>query len=177
MAKKAKKDNKNMIIGVCCAVVVVVVVVIAAVALATSGGNKLNDNYFVSDDTKYVLTIESDESALNEDDEAAVYMPIRTHLVYTYEGDTVTGLKSYSEYADAAAAQKAYDYMVEIGEDLNDAVVEGKYIVMTAPAEQYEGLTASDVKQQIEFMEALQNMNFDELEEAEEVEDTEEIEE
>ncbi len=57
MADRSKKDNKNVIVGSICAVVVVVVVVIVAIVLATSGGNRLNDNYFQSEGEKDVFTI------------------------------------------------------------------------------------------------------------------------
>ena len=170
MAKKAKKDNKNMIIGGICAAVAVVVVIVLAVVLAT-GGNKLDDSYFVSDGSKYVLTIESDDLEFDEEEEA--YAPIKTHLVYTYSGDEITGLKTYAEYADAASAKAALEAMKAAGEDVSEISIDGKYLVMTATPDQYEGMTASDVKQQIEFMEMMKNMDLDDstTEEGEVVED------
>ena len=161
MADKAKKDNKNVIIGSICAVVVVAVIVIVAVVLATSGSNKLNDDYFKSDGQKYVLTVETDQTAIEDTDEE--YVPVKTHMVYTYSGDTITGLKLYYEYADADTAKKALEEMKSAAgdEDLGDVVVEGKYVITTAPEEQYKDLTASDIKAQIEFMDALKKMNLE----------------
>ena len=171
MAGKSKKknNNKNLIIGICVAVVVVVAIVLAVVFAVRGGG--ISDSYFVSDGSKYVLTVESDDLTFDEDEEA--YAPIRTHMVYEYSGDEITGLKSYYEYADANAAKAAYDQMVAAGEELKGAEINGKYIVVTAEAEDYEGMTASDVKQQIEFMEMLKNMNLDEDGESDEA--TEEV--
>lgn len=165
MAKKAK-DNKNLIIGIC--VAVVLVVAIALIAIFVLRGNGINDSYFVSDDTKYVLTVESDDLSFDEED--AAYIPLRTHMVYTYSGDEITGLKSYYEYADANAAKAAYDQMVASGEEVGNAELNGKYIVLTAEADEYDGMTASDVKQQIEFMEMLKNMDLDEGDTADEAE-------
>ena len=171
MAKETKKNNKNMIIGICCAVVVVIVVIVACV-LATSG-NKLDDSYFVSDGSKYVITMESDDLEVDEGEEA--YVPAKTHVVYTYSGDEITGMKTYAEYADADLAQKAFDAMVAAGEDMEGIVVDGKYIVKTNPAEDYQDMTASDVKSYIDMMESLKNMDLtdgsDTEEEAVEVEE------
>lgn len=172
-ASKAKKDNKNLIIGGICAAVVAVVIIIVAVVLATNG-NKINDDYFVSDGTKYVLTLDSSE--YDADEEEAVYMPIKTHLVYTYSGDEITGLKTYAEYADEAAAKAAYQAMKDAGEDMTGVEIVGKYLVQTAAEEEYEGMTASEVKDYIEFMQNLDNMTFDE-DEAEVLDDGTEVDE
>ena len=161
MADKSKKDNKNVIIGVVCAVVAVIVIAIIAAVVATSGKSGLSDVYFQSDGQKYVLTIETDQTAIEETDEA--YVPVKTHLVYTYSGDQITGLKLYYEYADEDTAKKALEEMKSAAgsEDLGEVVVEGKYVIATAPEDQYKDLTASDVKAQIEFMESLKNMNLE----------------
>lgn len=159
-AKASKKSNKNLIIGICAAVAVVAIIIVAVV-LATRGG--LNDDYFVSDGTKYVLTIESDDTSETSDESA----PLKTHLVYTYEGDKITGMKSYYVYADANTAKAAYDAMKEAGgEEAEGIELNGKYIIMTAEEDVYKDLTTSDVKQQIEFMEMLKNMDTDSLDES-----------
>lgn len=162
--KKAKKNNKNMIIGVCVAVAIVVVIIITA--FAVGAGNKLNDSYFVSDDTKYVLTMEGDElgAGITEGDGSEV-TPVKTHIVYTYSGDEITGAFFYLEYADEAQAKTAYEnYQDEWKEEgIKDFKTNGKYLVIEMEASQYEGKTASDVKQEFELYESLKNMNFDEM--------------
>ena len=169
--KKAKNKggNKNIIIGACCAVVVVVVIVVAIV-LAVTSGNRLGDAYFVSDDTKYVLTVESDDMVIDEEEEA--YAPVKTHLVYTYSGDEITGLKAYYEYADNASAKAAYDYILSSGEETGEVAIDGKYVIITAAPEEYEGLTASDVKQQVEFMEMMKSMNTEGTDESGNIDDS-----
>ena len=171
MANK-KSNNKGLIIGICSAVVVVVIIIVAV--LVATNANKLNDSYFVSDGSKYVLTLESDEALIAEDDS----QPVKTHIVYTYSGDEITGAKTYEEYKDAASAQKAYDAYKEAGEDMSNVAVDGKYLIITATPDQYEGVTATDVKQQIEFIESLKNLNLDESTEdtGEVVESTEAVE-
>ncbi len=168
-SKSKTKDNKNLIIGICCLAVVALAAIVAVVLVSNSG---LNDGYFVSDDTKYVFTLESDEKDLSEDEDA----PVKTHIVYTYEGDKVTGLKSYYVYADADKAKTAFDKMKESAgeEESNSIELNGKYIIITAEEDVYKDLTASDVKQQIEFMESLKNTNTEELDEQDQTEATEE---
>ena len=156
MAKK-NKDNNKLMIGLCSAVAVIVVVVVAII-LATRGTN-LDDSYFVSDGTKYVLTVESDE--LDFSDDEAEYTPIKTHIVYTYSGDEITGMKTYAEYSSPESAKAAFEALKSAGEETEGAEVNGKYIVMTNTPDQYEGMTSADVKQQVEVMEMLKNMNLD----------------
>lgn len=157
MANK-KKDNKNMVIGGVCVAVVVVIVIVVAVVLAIRG-NGLNDGYFVSDGTKYVLTIDNESSSSDDNDS---YTPVKTHVVYTYSGDQITGMKTYGVFVDNAAAQKAYDAIKEAGEDMTNYAIDGKYIIVTANEDQYKDMKTSDVKAQIEFMESLKNMNTSE---------------
>lgn len=172
MAEKAKKkNNQNLITGICVAVVVIVVIIIAVI-LATRGGT-LNDSYFVSDGTKYVLTI---ETADIEDGETDSHAPLKVHSVYTYSGDQITGLKIYYEYADATAAKAAFDSLTdEEKSGYKEIALDGKYLVLVTNESDYEGLTASEVKQQIEFIDSLKNMNAEDaaLEETETVEVTE----
>ena len=167
-SKKANKDNKNVIIGICAAVALVVVVIVTVVLVMNS--NTLNDSYFVSDNTKYVFTLESNESDYSEGEIA----PVKTHLVYTYEGDKITSMKSYSQYADEATAKKAFDAMKEAGgEEAEDIELKGKYVIATAKEDTYKDLTASSVKQQLDFMESLKNANTDETENVDEVDESE----
>ena len=158
---KSKKNNNNLLIYICAAVVVVVVVVVAIV-LATKGGG-INDSYFVSDGTKYVLTLDQSDVSM-EDSE---YNPEKAHLVYTYSGDEITGLKAYYVYANADSAKKAAEYL-ETNFEKDRIAVDGKYVIYTAPTEEYESLTASDVKQQIEFMELLKNYDSEDYDDTEE---------
>lgn len=168
--KKTKKDNKGAIIGICSAIVVLVVVIVAVV-LATGGvGGGISDSYFVSDDSKYVLTAEADEMYADEED--GEYTPIRTHIVYTYSGDEITGMTTYAEYADNATAKAALDAMAEAGQEVDGIEVNGKYLVMVMDESAYEGVTAGDVKQVIELREALKNMDLGETDDVTEIDET-----
>ena len=156
MAKEAKKDNKNIIIGACVAIVAVAIIVIAIV-FGVNGKPALNDAYFVSDNTKYVLTLDSEDT----EDETA---PVKTHIVYFYSDDEVTGAKYYYEFKDADSAKAALETIQNSLEDANAASVDGKYIIIVADESEYKDVTASEVKEQIEFMETLKNMDYDDTE-------------
>lgn len=169
MASNAKKDNKGKIIGgICAAIIVVALIVVAVVLISRNSG--INDGYFVSDGSKYVLTIENEATG---DETTDAINPVKTHIVYTYSGEDITGMKTYGEFKDNATAQKAFDAIKEAGEDMANYAVDGKYIIVTATTDQYEGLKATDVKAQIEFMEGLKNMDMDSVDAGEEVEVTE----
>lgn len=170
-SKKSKKDNKNLIIGCCAAFVLLVAIIITIVVVVNN--NSLNDNYFVSDGSKYVLTIEADET-----DEEDQYAPLKTHQVFTYEGDKITGMKTYYVYADNDSAKAAFDALKEAIGDQEAALIEqnGKYVIITAEEESYKDLTTSDVKQQIELWESLKNMNYDDTDDAEEGTETVDVE-
>ena len=162
MAKTSSKsrknnNNKNKMVGACAAVIVLVVIIVAVV-IGISNANRLGDSYFVSDDSKYVLTYDIDPSTIEEGSEGAQYAPLKIHAVYTYEGDKITGLKEYYEYKDSASAKSAFDSLKSSSNDeKTEIAIEDKYVILTAPAEQYEGVSASTVKSQIEIIEKMKN--------------------
>lgn len=170
MAENAKKKNIGLIAGICCAVVVVAVVLI--VVLTTRGGvGGLSDAFFVSDDSKYVLTLGSEDLVVSEDEIA----PEKMHLVYFYSDEVITSEKTYYQFADEATAKQMYEYYKENNGDLYEEIaLEGKYVIITSKAEDYDGVTATDIKQQIEFMEMIKNIESDGSEETLEEGETEE---
>lgn len=155
-------NNKGLIIGICAAVVAVIAIVVGIVL--ANNHPALNDDYFVSDDTKYVISMDGDE--ITADDE---YSPVKTHMVYFYSGDEITGLKMYYEFADEATAKAAYEtYRAELPDEYTDIAVDGKYLILTADASQYEGTSADDIKQTVEFLNTLNGMDLDDTSEDEE---------
>ena len=150
-----QKTNKVWAVVGCIAIVAVVIAIIAAIVINNSG---IQDSYFKSDDTKYVLTVETDENSVDEN--MRQYTPIKMHVVYNYEGDKITGLKYYYEYADNNTAKPAADYFQQnSGDEIEAITVDGKYVVITVKASQYEGVTASDVKKQLDFIESMKQSN------------------
>ncbi|MBQ3470498.1 hypothetical protein IJH23_02195 [Candidatus Saccharibacteria bacterium] len=161
MAEDVKKNNKGLIVGICCGVVALIVAVVLIVIFVVKPGGLgggLSDAYFVSDDTKYVLTLESEQASFEEEE----YAPVKSHMVYYYSGEKITGMSVFYEYADEAAAKLAYDHIGdEAKAEAAEIKLQGKYVEIIMKEESYSDVTAEEVKQQIEFMEMLKNMNYD----------------
>lgn len=162
---KNERNNKNLAVGICSALVVLVVVIMVVV-LAVNGTKGLDDSYFVSDDSKYVLTVDSDMIEASEDEEE--YVPVKTHYVYTVADDKITGLKTYYEYNNGDDAKAAFDFLKSKDDSIN-IELNGKYVILTAPESEYEDDTPSDVKQRFEFINMMQSGNYPGAEEAETV--------
>ena len=149
MAEKAKKNNKNLIIGICTGVLIIAIIIVAVIFATKSS---LNDSYFVSDGSKYVLTVDRDMLE-TEDKENS---PIKTHIVYYYSGDAITGVTTYMEFDNDTTAKAALDLYKNADQTgVKSLKTDGKYLVVEMTEDQYKDLTASDVKQQVEFMEML----------------------
>ena len=167
MAEKAKKSNTNLIIGICVATLVIVVVAVA-IFFATRGTSQLNDAYFVSDGTKYVLTVNDDMLNTDEDTE---YIPIKTHVVYTYSGDTITSMTTYLEFANEATAKSALDYYSQKDQSgVKNISSNSKYVVVEMTDDQYSEMTAPEVKEYIDFIENIRNVDL--LNDADSTEET-----
>lgn len=150
--RKRNTNRRNLIIGGCiaavAAIIVIVVVVIANIP------KPIDDSFFVSDGTKYVLNLDSDYVEIEDE-----YAPVKSHLVYFYSGDDVTSLKIYYEYATAEDAASAYEQIASENDGAYQSVYrDGKYVVLVANEADYEELRASDIKQQIEFMDLINRM-------------------
>ncbi len=155
MAEKAKNNkNQGLILGLCIAIIIIAVIVAAIIAIMISRRNGLtglNDSYFTTDGSKYVIEMDGDD--LYVEDEISI--PNKYYLVYNYSGDNITGLKAYYQYNEIDTAQKVYQYFLDNYSSLYDSIdIDGTYIILTIPASDYEGITASDVKTQIELIEA-----------------------
>ena len=153
--REKKKLKKNLLVAVIGAVAAIVTVL---VLVFSHGGGELNENWFQSDNSKLVLTIESDPTMVAENEQT----PINSHLVYTYSDETVTSLKVYYQYENTVKAKTAYDTLHDSNNgQYKDVLLDGRYVVLVAVDSEYEHLKASDVKQQIDFMEMMKNTSSD----------------
>ena len=111
------------------------------------GHSTVDDSFFVSNDVKTTISLTPDNS-----DTTTLH---QTHVVYEYDGENVISMKTYFEYPDEESAKTAYESLKDQPEFVG-AVVNGKYIIVTADESQFKGLTASDVRQQAEAIKAFQ---------------------
>ncbi len=137
--------NKLIFFGIIIAAVIAVVI---GVCIAINLNQPINDAYFVSDDSKYVLNMKNDE-ADNHD-------VIAIHAVYYYSGDTVTGAKSFYEFEDEETAKTTYEKISPKEGDTNTYSLNGKYVVITAGEDTVKKINLEDIKTQIELYEALE---------------------
>ena len=160
MAEKAKKNNKNLIIGACVAVVAIVVIVVAVI-FATSSP-KLDDAFFKSSDTKYVMAMDS--SAFETED--GEIKPAKAYVVYNYSGDKIGSAFTYIEFADASTAKKALD-LIKSQEDIKEGAksvnTNDKYVVIEMKEETYKDLTVEMLKFYDSFLsdDDTENNNYD----------------
>ena len=157
MAERAKNGKKSLIAGICCGVVVIAVVVAVVVIALMNNKGGINDDYFVSDDTKLVMSLDGEMMAFDGD----IPVPSKIHSVYTIDGDKISSLKGYYVYENADAAKEALDKVKEMLQgtsEYGEITVDGKYIVLVAAEEEYKDLTVENVKQQIQLMELFKNM-------------------
>lgn len=163
MAKEAK-DTKKLIIGIVGAVAAIAIIVVVAIVILKNKKPTLNDDYFKSDGSKLVISIDGDAS------ESGL---VKQHQVYTYEGEKITGFKSYAEFESTEKAKEAYDKYnsaEEFKSEFKNVEIDGKYVILTVPEEQYKDLTTSTIKSYIDLLESVKNANL----EATSVEGTEE---
>ena len=140
----ATRGRSKKIFYVICATTVAILITVVSVVVLLSIPQPITEDYFVSDDTKTVITLTANGN--------------NTYLVYTHDGDTVTGLKTYFKYADQETARNTFE-VAKNQPELKNAFLNGQYIVVTADESQYKGLTVSDIKQQTEALHLFQNTN------------------
>lgn len=120
----------------------IVVVIIIAVIITTP---KINyESYFVTDDSKDVITLE-----VSEEDAARTNL-IRSHIVYTYDNDKITSLKTYYEYDNNESAKKSIGGIRNANQNAESIIIDDNYIIVAASRDQYENLAPKDIKQQAE---------------------------
>lgn len=144
--RKSPSENTSKIICLIIGIIAIVAIIFAIV-FAVKGAT-INDAYFVSDGSKLVINLDNDY------DDNVVVAPIKSHLVYYYSGDKITGVKYYYEFSSNEKALEAYNEL-KSNDDFNESEIalNGKYIIFTFPSSQYEGTTVEDVKSYMQIVE------------------------
>lgn len=143
MSKAKQLINFKTIFGA----VIVVLLIVVVVVLVVMNKTTYNDDYFVSDDTKLVLSMDARISGFEESE----YMPPITRVVYYYSGDTISGVRVFYEYRNNEIAKKAYETIgKEDKEWAASKALNDKYIIFDMTKEQYEGLNTNQIRESIE---------------------------
>ncbi len=141
------KEKKRIINGKTVFSVFIVLLLIAVVTtLFFMNRVTYDDDYFVTDDTKIVLSMDAKTTGFED----SKYVPPITHVVYYYSGDEITGVKVFYEYKDNEVARKANEKISMDGKDwANSKALNGKYIIFSMNKDEYEGVTATDTRESV----------------------------
>ena len=152
MNKRKRIINGKTIFGA----LIVVLLIVVIVVLSTMNRVQYNDDYFVTDDTKIVLSMDADETTFES---SAYVLPI-THVVYYYSGDTINGVKVFFEYKNEQVAKKANSNLPTDDKDwAAGKALNGKYVIYDMKKEEFEGLSAEDIRNSVESI--MENQGFD----------------
>ena len=172
MDKKAN-DKKNLI-AICASIIAVIIIIVVVVLAINRGPNQLGNNFFTSDDTKLVIPLDGDR--ITSDSEEP--LPEKTYLVYYYAGDTITKYQTFQKYSNEEDAKKALVYFQDTVADLFEEISrDGDYIIITHEADDYNWITAEDVRQQIEYNNGVEQIQTENTEESTETVEEEVIDE
>ncbi len=123
--------------------VIVVLLIVVTVVLVKMGNRGYSDEYFVTDNTKIVLSSGYDSAY-----EDTAYRPPIMHRVYYYSGEKITGIKIFFEYMNEGIAKKAYEHItLDKKEWAEDKTLSGKYIIFNMKKELYETMTTERARQ------------------------------
>ena len=169
-AKNKKDQKKRNIIIACVAAAIVIIAIIVAIVINKNALN--NGSFFVSDGSKLVIPLKSGDRISSDEDEPA---PQKTYFVYYYKDNDITDLKVYQEYANDSVAKEAYSYYKNnLSPYLKDISIDGKHVIVTHLPEEYEGITADDVRMTIKYNEENNGEALDDSTDEGTEEDTEE---
>ena len=146
-----KQDGTRVVAIMIVALVFVVLLVSLIVGMGAMKNEQYSDDYFVSDGSKLVLSLDkATTSFVNEDSEPDV-----THIVYYYSGGNIREVKIFFAYNDGDEAKTADE---KIGEDYKEWAVSkevnGKYLIFEVDQETLEGVTTEEIRDNIENMKA-----------------------
>jgi len=123
--------------------------VIVGLILFFSRQEPIPDDYFVTDDKKIVLSLDKEIASF----ENGEFEPEFTRIVYYRDGDKISNVKVYYEYETEEEAREAYD-KISIEEFATAKRLNGRYIVLQARGDTFEGLTVDEVQRQVESFRA-----------------------
>lgn len=151
--QKQKIDLKSWIMAGCAMIALAIVI---TMIIILNQNEEIESDYFRSDDTKIVLTMDKETAALDDSE----WEPEITHMVYYYDGNKITGAKAFYEYDDAAEAKEAYDNL-GVGEFSESKKLNGRFVVFVIKKRQYDGMTVEELKENIELLKQIDALILD----------------
>lgn len=152
--KRVKEIDHKTWIWVCLSIIALVFVIIAIVNF--SQNESYDSSYFHDGDGRIVLTMDRDSASLDD----SIYEPNITHIVYYYEGDNITGVKAFYEYATEAEAKTAYAHL-GLGSFADSKRLSGRFIVFNVKRAMYENVTVEFLKNDRELLKDIDALILD----------------
>lgn len=158
--KQAKnKDQKTQIdrrtwVLVAFAAVALILVIIAIINFTKR--ETYDSSYFHDAEGRIVLTMDRDTAALDD----SIYEPNITHIVYYYEGNSVTNVKAFYEYLTEDEAKIAYEHL-DLGTFAVSKSLNGRFIVFEINRAMYKDLTVETLKSDVESMKSIDGLILD----------------
>ena len=129
--------------------VLLVAIIAISIVLGFYGHDELNDDYFVSDANKIVMTVNGQNASPIEEESG--YGPVKVYTVYYHVGDNVTGAKVFYEYINNDEAKTAYE-KINL-EDKDWAInkgIDNKYIIIQYNKDLLKGFTIEQIRNSVE---------------------------
>ena len=143
-SKKASSFN-GLIKGAWFKYAIVAIIALASVALVVlligALPRSLGDDFFVTTDSKYVLSADLPES------DSDPYVPIRIYTVYNHKDGEIIDAKYYYLYSNEEKARASFDKFLSDanGNSENNMAISGKYVYFDVDKADYAGLIIQDI--------------------------------
>lgn len=138
--KQFIKKNRRIVI---IAAVALFIVVLVAILASGSYYEPIDDDYFVSDDSKLVYTLSKKMSNF----ETSENEPELTYIVYYYAGDDIINARMFYSYDSEEEAGEANKNITMDDKDwATSRKLNGRYIIFNTTSDFWSGLTTSFVK-------------------------------
>lgn len=159
-----KSNKKILIVGICAITAITIAIIVATITMHKTS---IDDSFFVTDSTKYVIALNDDEINLGDDS----IKPTKGYVVYYRKGDTITDMKEYYLFNQEADAKTLLEQIkADNTSNYKAMITDGKYLILTANASKYAGKTAEEIEYYIDLLNNTKSeeTNNDEFENTEE---------
>ena len=137
--------KKNIILGL------LLVYILFTATACNNNNNKNNDKPIENNPTETQQTNSETSNDLFSDDTKLVYQTGNTKYVFYYNGESITGQRTYAEYDSEETAQAAYEFL-KTQETNNKIYTIDNYLVVEFGPDEYANLTTNDIKSAYSYM-------------------------
>lgn len=131
-------------------------IIVVMMILKFNQNEDIDSSYFHDTDDKIVLTMNRDNSELDNSD----FEPMITHVVYYHDGNKITNVRAFYEYGSEATAREALEHL-ELGDFADNKKLNGRFVIFQVKKSQYEDLTVEDLKRDVELLKEIDALVLD----------------